>query len=241
MAAEFASIHGCPTRGVAGVIDGSLIRISTPPRIVKLVYNTRKCFYGVTLLAMCDAQKRFIWCRSGVPGSVADSRALKDSEWYRRQTTPGRRMLHPGFYLLGDGGVALDCCLLKPFPRAQLNGRTKLYNRMLPSTRVVVEQAFGLLKGRWLILHREVCAETELVPAIVDACVRLHNYLIDVNDVWTSAAGSVHADSVGSGVVDLVGGSYEKARAMRKDVVDDLWRAYAQLPGGAGCGDVEGV
>lgn len=116
---------------------------------------------------------------------------------------------------------------MKPFPRAQLDGRTKLYKVMLSSTRVVVEQAFGLLKGRWSILHREVCAETELVPAIVKACARLHNYLIDVNDVWTSAAGSVHADSGESGAVDLVGGSYEKARAMRKDVVDDLWKAYA--------------
>lgn len=55
--------------------------------MVKLVYNTRKCCYGVTLLSMCDARKQFTWCRSGVPGSVTDSRAFKDSEWYRRQTT----------------------------------------------------------------------------------------------------------------------------------------------------------
>lgn len=82
-------------------------------------------------------------------------------------------MLQPGFYLLGDWGFAWECWLLKPCPRAQLDERIKLYNRILSSTRVVVEHAFGLLEGRWRILHHEVRAETELVPAIVEACVRL--------------------------------------------------------------------
>lgn len=60
MAEEFASVHGCPIRGVAGDIDSALIRISTPPRLVKLPCSTRMCFYGVTLLAICDAREQFV-------------------------------------------------------------------------------------------------------------------------------------------------------------------------------------
>jgi len=44
------------------------------------------------------------------------------------------------------------------------------------SPRAVVENAFGLLKGRWRILHNKVSAETELVPWLVESCVLLHNY-----------------------------------------------------------------
>jgi len=78
-AALWLENHSCPIAGVVGALDGTLIRILTPPRAVKIAFNTRKCFYGVTLMAVCDANKRFLWCRSGVPGGTADSRAFKDS------------------------------------------------------------------------------------------------------------------------------------------------------------------
>lgn len=70
MADEFSTAHRCPIRREVGATDGTLIRVITPPRLAKAAYNTRKCFYGVTLMAVSDARMRFTWCRSGVPAAA---------------------------------------------------------------------------------------------------------------------------------------------------------------------------
>jgi len=84
---------------------------------------------------------------------------------------------------------------LKPYLSEQLNDARKLYNRVLSSARAVVEQAFGLLKGRWRVLHDVVSAESELVPSIVEACVSLHNFLVERDDPWEAVvdAQATHA------------------------------------------------
>jgi len=41
-AADFVNRVGCCLAGVVGVIDGSLIRIRTPPAAWRVAYNTRK-------------------------------------------------------------------------------------------------------------------------------------------------------------------------------------------------------
>lgn len=162
-----------------------------------------------------------------MPGSAADSRVFKESAFFQRRIIPGRCVLHPGFRLLGDREISLECWLLKPYPSAQLVARTRLYYKVVCSTCVVVEQACGLLKGNWRILHHQVCAETEFVPAVVDACVRLHNYFLDSNDDWSADAGAQDVDASPSVALDLVGPSYTRALAKRRDVLNDLWMTYA--------------
>jgi len=227
LADDWLEIHACPIAGVVGALDGTLIRILTPPRAVKVAFNTRKCFYGVTLMATCDAKKRFLWCRSGVPGSTADSRAFKDSRWYRRQGTAGRRTLAARSRLLADGGFALEEWLLKPYLSEQLNDALKLYNRVLSSARAVVEQAFGLLKGRWRVLHDVVSAETELVSSIVEACVSLHNFLVERDDLWEAVvdAQATHAN------IQFIdgpagGAAYDRAWNAREALVAEIWEMY---------------
>lgn len=75
----------CRIQRVAGVIDGCLIPISTPPAKYKAAFNTRKCFYGVNLLAIVDSKKRCLWNRGGLRGSMSDSRAFRESAWYEAQ------------------------------------------------------------------------------------------------------------------------------------------------------------
>jgi len=91
-------------------------------------------------------------------------------------------MLRKGVLLLADGGFALEEWLLKRYLREQLNTARKQNNKVFSSARALVKQAFGLLKGRWRVLHGVISAETELVPPIVEACASLHNHLVDLND-----------------------------------------------------------
>ena len=50
--------------------------------------------------------------------------------------------------------------------------------------RMVVEQAFGCLKGRWRILLKEIyCTDIERTIKIIHACCILHNLCIDTGDL----------------------------------------------------------
>jgi len=226
-AADFVEQLGSRISGLVAVLDGTLIPIRTPPAAWRLAFKTRKCFYRLLLLGIVDAQKRFLWVRTGLRGSLGDSRAFEESERYDRQTKPGRHVLHSGLVVLADGGFALEYWLLEPFPLDEITTpKRRFYNICLTSTRAILECAFGLWKGRWRVL-RYVRAETELVPSIVEACVLLHKFLIDVGEEWGELAsgscggsGDVHPN-VG------VTAAYHQALHLRDQVVDLLCQTHA--------------
>jgi len=226
-AADFVEQLESRISGVVAVLNGTLIPMRTPPAAWRLAFNTRKCFYGLLLLGIVDARKRFLWVRTGLRGSLGDSRAFEESERYDRQAKPGRHVLHSGLVVLADGGFASEYCLLKPFPLDEITTpKRRFYNICLTSTWAILECAFGLWKGRWRVL-RYVRAETELVPSIVEACVLLHKFLIDVGEEWGELAsgscggsGDVHPN-VG------VTAAYHQALHLRDQVVDLLWQTHA--------------
>jgi len=106
------------------------------------------------LLGIVDARKRFLWVRTGLRGSLGDSRAFEESERHDRQTTPGRHVLLPGRVVLDDGGFALEYWLLKPFPLHEITTpKRRFYKIFLTLTRAILECAFGIWKGRWRVLR----------------------------------------------------------------------------------------
>ena len=207
------------------MIDGTLIRVQTPPAAWKAAYpaHTSKCIYGVLLLGIVDARKRFIWIRSRMPGSLGDSQAFKESAWYELQQMVGGRVFHPGHGILSDGGLALEYWLLKPYPQQQLTPKRKFYNYCISSPRAVVENSFGLLNGRWRVLHDKVSAETELVPALVESCALLHKFLIDEEDESADVVDAT--DGEPRDVLPHVGvtRAYQMALRLRDELVERLW------------------
>ena len=129
--------------------------------------------------------------------------------------------------MLADGGFALEEWLLKPYLSEQLSDARKLYNRVLSSARAVVKQAVGLLKGRWRVLHDAVSAETEMVPYIVEACVSLHNVLVERDDPWEAVVGA-QATKVTIQFIDgpAGGAAYDRAWNTREALVAELWELY---------------
>jgi hypothetical protein len=58
------------------------------------------------------------------------------------------------------------------------------YNHKQISTRIVVEQAFGRLKGVWRVLHCPIWNPDEkLVPKLIYVCCLLHNIILEHNDI----------------------------------------------------------
>lgn len=90
------------------------------------------------------------------------------------------------YHLIGDSAFGLKTWLMTPYrDRNNLTRKQKYHNYCLSSDRVVIEQAFGILKGRWRRLQYintyNICKAIEIATA---ACI-LHNFCILQQDLWT--------------------------------------------------------
>ena len=92
----------------------------------------------------------------------------------------GNVSVHP--FLIGDPAYALTDWLMKPYPLQGISRSQQKFYRNLSRARVVVEQAFGKLKGRWRCLHKMLGDELKSCVHVIEACCILHNICQDLGD-----------------------------------------------------------
>ena len=81
---------------------------------------------------------------------------------------------------IGDSAFPKHSWLLKGYNEDTRDPKQRFFNKKLCNARVVTENAYGMLKGRFRILYTE-CRLYNLKYVIM-ACVMLHNLCISVND-----------------------------------------------------------
>ena len=176
----FRRCWGFPCCG--GAIDGSHIPVSVPSE-VRIDYYNRKGWYSILLQAVVDHKYCFTDIYIGWPGSVHDARVFANSELYQngRNGTlfPQSNLQLDGndvpVVILGDAAYPLMSWLLKPFPHGALNRQQQRFNYRLSRARMVTENAFGRLKGRWRCLLKKLEVYINNAPVVVAACCILHN------------------------------------------------------------------
>lgn len=88
-----------------------------------------------------------------------------------------------GSYLVGDAGYPLLSCLMTPFgDNGHLDRDQRNYNYMQSSTRMVIERAFALLKGRFRRLKYADIKKTEDITVFILAACAMHNLCIFTED-----------------------------------------------------------
>jgi len=131
----------------------------------------------VLLQGICDKDKLFIDCYAGEVGSVHDALVFKRSDFYKKLTA-GQLDFAPKTHILGDNAYPISEHVLTPYPRSNKSAKAKRFNLRLSRARVVIEQAFGLLRGRFRRLKYMEIKNVELVPLVIIACCILHNIAI---------------------------------------------------------------
>ena len=183
----------------AGAVDGTHIPIIRPHEYHTDYYN-RKGFYSLVMQAVVDSNYRFIDLYLGWPGRVHDARVLVNSTLYVKGQsnslfrTPVNMVkqiegVDIPLLILGDPAYPLLPWLMKGFPEnGHLNNDQKRFNYRLSRARMVVENAFGRLKGRWRILLKRIDSKLENVQDIIVTCCILHNLCEqwgeDFRDEW---------------------------------------------------------
>ncbi|XP_061599578.1 uncharacterized protein LOC133462376 [Cololabis saira] len=196
-----------------GAIDGSHIPIIAPKDYHNDYFN-RKGWHSIILQGVVDGKGLFWNVFAGPAGSTHDARVLRLSNLWELAS---RENLFPanfrniggtnvGYYILGDSAYPLQKWLMKPFhDTGRLTVDQKTFNYKFSRARVVVENAFGRLKGRWRCLLKRNDSDIKLVKAMVLACCALHNLCEGHGetyenswDVPAAAAAPVEAAAQGS-------------------------------------------
>ena len=86
-------------------------------------------------------------------------------------------------HILGDSTYPIQYDLLPPYrDNGHLTPTHRNYNKIHSKTRVVIERAFGLLKGRFRRLKYLYVQHVQYAPLIIMACCVLHNICLNSDD-----------------------------------------------------------
>eukprot|EP00794_Sanderia_malayensis_P020755 gene20755-22781_t len=129
---------------------------------------------------------------AGYPGSVHDSRMLRNSWLYNAANNEDildaphwfmNESVHLKPYLVGGVAYPFSRWLMKSFPyRKSMPEHQNAFNLALSQARVSIERAFGVLKERWRVLLGKVCLEPSLTVDLVIACIVFHNICQERNE-----------------------------------------------------------
>lgn len=86
-------------------------------------------------------------------------------------------------FILGDSAYPCTSFLITPFKdNGHLTRRQRRFNYFQSSIRVVIEQAFGILKGKFRRLRYLNMKRIDLIPTVITACCILHNVCLEEGD-----------------------------------------------------------
>ena len=149
--------------------------------------STTKGYFSLVLLALVNADYKFLWVNAGTSGSSTDAQIFNRSKLKRRIENgtlglPSPEPLGPGgqdlhYFLLGDDAFAQMPWLVKPAIRRQLTREERIANYRISRGRRVVENSFGILVKRFRVLLTTMQQRPKVVRDIVLSCVVLHNML----------------------------------------------------------------
>jgi hypothetical protein len=107
-----------------GLIDGTLLPLATRPLLHGENYLSRKRFYAIVMMVVCDDQGRVLYYHIGWPGSVHDNRVWRNC----KLCTDSEEMFSNKEYLLGDSAFTASKRMIPPFKSIQgvLCQQTKL-------------------------------------------------------------------------------------------------------------------
>ena len=174
-----------------GALDGKHVAIKKP-RNSGSVYHNYKGFFSIPMLALVDANYKFLWVELGGVGHMSDAQIFLQSDLYRHLeenaiarpapcplTADPEDTIPVPFFIVSDDAFALKEYCMKPYSRQTMKIQELIFNYRLSRARRVVENAFGLLAQRFRVLLRTCELTPEHVREVVTCCLTLHNILLN--------------------------------------------------------------
>ena len=168
--------HGI-MKGCIGALDGLAVAIKRPTAADcpnPASYRNRKDFYSVSVQAICDSNRLFIFTSVKCQGSCHDATAFATTAFYN---SIGTRVPAP-FWVSADDAYGCSETVVTPYPGSYGSGTKEDGFNFWQSgaQRIYIECAFGILVRRWGVLWRPLENSLRENTLIIDVCMKLHNY-----------------------------------------------------------------
>lgn len=184
-AKEFWIRWGYPN--CVAAIDGKHVRLVAPSNSGSLFFNY-KGYFSIVLLAMVDANCKFLVVDVGSYGKEGDAGIFAKSQFARLvqnesifpppRHLPGSNIMLP-HVIVGDEAFRLSEHVMKPYCKKQVleDPRKRKFNYHLSKARRVSENAFGLMSVTFRIFFTPINIKPEVADLITVVCCCLHNML----------------------------------------------------------------
>lgn len=171
----------------AGAIDGKHIRIFSPKNSGSLFFNY-KDFFSIVLLAIVDANCKFIYVDIGSYGKEGDSgiftkskisEKMKNGDYFPPNAkVPNSDKILP-YVFIGDEAFRLDPHMMRPYSKIESrnDSEKKIFNYRLSRARRTTENSFGLLSQVFRVFYTPIPLKTQTVDHLVLSACCLHNLL----------------------------------------------------------------
>ena len=171
-----------------GAIDGKHIRIQRPPGSGSFFYNY-KHYYSIVLMGLVDANYEFLFVDVGAEGKASDGGIWRKTGLFQLMNEQDNILNVPGeqlikgirdplpYFVVADDAFAMSPHVMKPYGSQGLSDKHRIFNYRLSRSRMVVENAFGILSTKFRVFRREIEMHPEGTEKLVLATVVLHNML----------------------------------------------------------------
>ena len=167
-------------------MDGKHIIIRQPKNSGSYFFNYKSTF-SIVLLALVDADYKFIYVDVGCNGRISDGGVFRNSTLSKAiyenllNIPPPRKvgeeeLLLP-YVILADDAFPLNENIMKPFPYRGLSLELLIFNYRASRGRRISENVFGILANRFRVFLSPMLLSSENVEIVsLESCV-LHNFL----------------------------------------------------------------
>lgn len=172
-------------------------------------------------MAIADADLRFMHVDIGAYGSEGDAsifngsnlgaKVIRDTLTLPDNTTIGSMSVP--YFFVADDAFPLCARIMKPYCPGRgkpLTEQERIFNYRLSRARRCVENAFGVLSGKWLCLSPTMFCGPDRAQKIVSACCILHNFLL--KNSRETYCPKIYADYYNE-KGDLIEGAWRKNRS----------------------------
>lgn len=188
-----------------------------PKNSGSLFFNYKKDF-SVVLLALVDADYKFVTVDIGAYGKNSDGAIFRDSQLGKslyddKLDIPPSKLLPNSnielpHVIVADEAFPLYKHIMRPYPGTQLrqNVSNKIYRHS--RARRVSENAFGILAKKFRIYSQKLQISPEHLDKVIMATVCLHNFLRgDDENLWQPGELETNDTTLGMQDIPRVGGN----------------------------------
>ena len=167
-------------------MDGKHVLIHPPPNSGSYYFNYKHTF-SIVLLAIVDANYKFIYTDVGCNGRISDGGVFRNCNLYsaleqntlnipKESVLPGTQQLFP-FVIVAEDAFPLREYIMKPYSQHSLTAEKRVFNYRLSRARRTVENALDILANRFRLFMTPMNLSPEKAEVVTLACCVLHNFL----------------------------------------------------------------